>query len=159
AWITLALCFVSLAAPAHAGPAADSLTFDAWGRVGTGVITPPSAPRLVVVLTFDQLRADFVDRFRAAFVADGFLRLEREGTVYQDCEIPYAQTLTAPGHATLLTGAPPRVTGIIGNGWYERGEGRAVSADFDPGARAVGSSDKESSSPLRLRAETVGDVL
>jgi len=157
--LALALTVAVPGARVHASPAADSLTFDAWGRVGTGVITPPSAPRLVVVLLFDQLRADFVDRFRAAFVADGFLRLEREGTVYEDCEIPYAQTLTAPGHATLLTGAPPRATGIIGNGWYERREGRAVSADFDPRARAVGSSDKESSSPWRLRAETVGDVL
>jgi len=159
AWLALALCLVPLAARADASPAADSLTFDAWGRVGAGVITPPTAPRLVVVLMFDQLRADFVDRFGAAFVADGFLRLEREGTVYRDCEIPYAQTLTAPGHATLLTGAPPRVTGIIGNGWYEAREGRAVSADFDPRAHAVGSSDKESSSPRRLCAETVGDVL
>lgn len=159
ALIALALLCLGPSARAHASPAADSLSFDAWGRVGTGVITPPTAPRLVVVLLFDQLRADFLDRFRAAFVSDGFLRLEREGTVARDCSIPYAQTLTAPGHAALLTGAAPRETGIIGNGWYERREGRAVSADFDPRARAVGSSDTESSSPWRLRAETVGDVL
>ncbi|HKA24043.1 MAG TPA: alkaline phosphatase family protein [Candidatus Eisenbacteria bacterium] len=148
----------SFASPASAAPD-DSLVVDSWGRVGAGTITPSVAPRLVVVLLFDQFRADFLDRFRSVFTADGFLRLEREGTRYTDCTIPYAQTLTAPGHATLLTGAPPSVHGIIGNGWYEAREGRAVSADFDPRARAVGSNDKESSSPWRLRAETVGDVL
>src|SRR5262249_49316356 len=149
---------ILLATTAQAAPA-DSLTVDSWGRVGEGVITPPGAPRLVVVLLFDQFRDDFLDRFRSDFGADGFLRLEREGTRFRDCTIPYAQTLTAPGHATLLTGATPRVHGIIGNAWYETREGRAVSADFDPRARAVGSDDKESSSPWRLRAETVGDVL
>lgn len=158
ALFVLATLALLVAAQAHATPA-DSLTVDSWGRVGTGVLTPPTAPRLVVVLLFDQFRADFLERFRSVFASDGFLRLVREGTDFTDCTIPYAQTLTAPGHATLLTGAPPSVHGIIGNGWYERREGRAVSADFDPRARAVGSSDKESSSPWRLRAETVADVL
>jgi predicted AlkP superfamily pyrophosphatase or phosphodiesterase len=153
-----AFALTLLASAGHAAPA-DSLTADSWGRVGAGVITPPAAPRLVVVLLFDQFRADFLDRFRADFGSDGFLRLEREGMRFTDCTIPYAQTLTAPGHATLLTGATPRVHGIIGNGWYETREGREVSADFDPRARAVGSDEKESSSPWRLRAETVGDVL
>jgi predicted AlkP superfamily pyrophosphatase or phosphodiesterase len=152
------LALLSVSAVARAAPA-DSLIVDSWGRVGDGVITPPTAPRLVVVLLFDQFRADFLDRFRADFGPDGFLRLEREGMRFTDCTIPYAQTLTGPGHATLLTGATPSVHGIIGNGWYERSEGREVAADFDPRVRAVGSDDKESSSPWRLRAETVGDVL
>ena len=153
----IALSLVLLSAPRAL--AADALVPDAFGRVGEGTITPPGAPRLVVVLLFDQFRDDFLDRFREHFVAGGFRRVEREGTRFTDCNIPFAQTLTAPDHATLLTGATPSVHGIVGNGWYEVAEGRDVSADFDPRERAVGSDDQESSSPRRLRAQTVGDVL
>ena len=43
-----------------------------------------------------------------------------DGAWYADCHIPYACTSTGPGHASLVTGAPPSVHGIIENDWYDR---------------------------------------
>jgi hypothetical protein len=50
---------------------------------------------------------------------------------------PYAYTLTASGHATIGTGATPSATGIIGNTWYRRDEGAALSAEVDRDARLL----------------------
>ena len=107
-----AICIlVSCAAPAYASPA-DSLTFDSWGRVGAGVITPPGAPRLVVVLLFDQFRADFLDRFRSDFGPDGFLRLEREGTDFTDCTI----TCFGVPHRKATGDAPESTRAFLNSG-------------------------------------------
>src|SRR2546425_9907345 len=92
-WILAAVCCLLATSCAPASPpAGESLTPDSLGRVGNSVITPPDAPRLVVVLVFDQFRADFLDRFRASFGAGGFRRLEREGARFTECEIPYSRS-------------------------------------------------------------------
>src|SRR5262245_414392 len=94
--IAVALLFL-LAAPgwaADSSRARGALVPDALGRVGDGVLTPPGAPRLVVVLVFDQFHDDFLDHFRHAFGSGGFLRLVGEGARFTDCTIPYAATLT-----------------------------------------------------------------
>src|SRR3989304_5006751 len=77
-------------------------------------------PRLVVVLVMDQMRADFVGRFRTRFSPEGLGRLLREGAVFADCLYDYDATETAPGHAVIATGSYPRENGMIGNTWYDR---------------------------------------
>lgn len=149
-----------LATPASAAPReSDPFFLGAFAREQRGALAARPGPRLIVVLVADQFRDDFLDRFRPAFAAKGFRRLEAEGARFTDCTIPYVQTLTAPGHATLLTGTTPSVHGIVGNGWYEAREGRDVAAEEDATTRAVGGTQQRGGSPARLRAETVGDVL
>ena len=82
---------------------------------------------LVVV---DQLPVWVFERDRVLF-RHGFARLQREGA-YAVAELPYANTFTAPGHATIGTGAPPSVHGIVANAWYRRSEGRERAAEYDP---------------------------
>ncbi|HYH67649.1 MAG TPA: alkaline phosphatase family protein, partial [Urbifossiella sp.] len=82
---------------------------------------PPSGPgRLVVVVVFDQFRGDYLARWGDHFGPDGFERLKREGVWYADAHLPYACTSTGPGHASIATGAPPSVHGIVENDWYDR---------------------------------------
>src|SRR5689334_5058054 len=64
----------------------------------------------------------------------GIARLLREGAFVPEAELPYASTFTAPGHAAIGTGAPPRVSGIVGNYWFRRAEGRDHPAEYDGGA-------------------------
>jgi len=90
-------------------------------------------PRLAVVIVVDQMRADFLVRFRPYFGEGGFKRLLEGGADFQDCHYQHAVTKTAPGHATILSGVNARVHGIIANEWLDRAtfvQGNAVE-DMD----------------------------
>ncbi len=76
---------------------------------------PDGPPRLAILLVFDQLRADYLTRWNDLFEEGGFHRLEREGTWFQNCNYPYALTVTGPGHASLATGCSPDRHGIVSN--------------------------------------------
>src|SRR5689334_7144286 len=79
-------------------------------------IPPRAPPRVVVALVVDQLAAWVAaERFPHLPSDGGFARLTREGTYYVQAEMPHAVTDTAPGHAVLFTGEPPRTSGIFGN--------------------------------------------
>ncbi len=122
----------------------------------------PPAPRLVVALLFDQYRDDYLDRFRRVWGRDGFRRLVDGGARFHDCTIPYAQTLTGPGHATWLSGATPSAHGVVANEWFDRVDDRMVSAADDRSVRSVGVPEGtagEPGSPRRMKAQTVADVL
>ena len=74
----------------------------------------PVAPRLVMALAVDQLRPDYLERWRGEFTG-GFARLLREGVFYPNGLQDHAVTETAPGHSTMMTGRSPRSTGIVSN--------------------------------------------
>ena len=62
-------------------------------------------PKLVVIIVIDQFRGDYLERYRDQFGEGGFRLLLDHGAYFTDCNYDYANTRTAPGHATLLTGA------------------------------------------------------
>ncbi|HYK83297.1 MAG TPA: alkaline phosphatase family protein [Gemmatimonadales bacterium] len=75
---------------------------------------PAPKPRLVVVLTVDQLRPDYLDRYRAQ-LRGGFAWFVKQGAVFTEAYQDHAVTETAPGHATILSGRWPAHTGVIRN--------------------------------------------
>ncbi len=83
-------------------------------------------PKLIVLVVFDQFRGDYLDRWYDLYAANGFRRLERDGTWFANCHYPYAGTMTGPGHASLGTGCSPDHHGIITNDWYDRAAGTSV---------------------------------
>lgn len=116
---------------------------------------PPGEPALVVLLVIDQLRADMPIRLMDRFGTGGFRRLYAEGVVSEGA-YAHSATETAVGHATLATGALPRVHGIVGNEWSENGQRVYAVDDVTEellGTRGTGKA------PTRLLVETVGDVL
>ncbi len=84
--------------------------------MGSGTASPTAAthPTLVVLITVDQLRADYLTRFGPQLTG-GIGRLMRGGAWFTDAHHDHAITETAPGHATLLAGRFPRSTGIMLN--------------------------------------------
>jgi predicted AlkP superfamily pyrophosphatase or phosphodiesterase len=91
------------------------------------VAAEPEKPRLVVLVVFDQMRGDYIDKWKPLFGPDGFVRLETDGAWFVNCHYPYAITATGPGHASMLSGCGPDVHGIVGNIWYDRATGAVVN--------------------------------
>lgn len=125
-------------------------------------VAPPApesdpAVRLVVLVAVDQFRPDYLTRFRSEYTG-GLARLLNEGATFADARLEHYPTVTAIGHSTMLTGALPAVSGIIGNDWYDRAEGRSVTSVSDPGTTLIGA-EGTGSSPHRLQVSTVGDEL
>ncbi|MGH7725534.1 MAG: alkaline phosphatase family protein [Candidatus Eiseniibacteriota bacterium] len=157
-----ALLCVSGRTPAGAQVPGELVPLDAFARgVEASAVAPiRPGPRLVVAMLFDQYRDDLLDRYRPVFGSDGLRRILDEGSRFRDCTIPYVPTLTGPGHATWLTGAPPSSHGIVANEWYEPRENRYVAAAEDRSVKPIGiEGTGEPASPQRLRVQSVADAL
>ena len=117
-------------------------------------------PRLVLLIAVDQFRYDYLERFGDLFVANGLKRLMRDGASWTQSNYDHMPTYTAPGHATMMTGAYPAETGIVGNEWPDRATWKNVTSVSDTSVTLLGGVPNEgASSPRRLMSSTVGDEL
>lgn len=123
--------------------------------------TPPARPKLVVGLVVDQLRWDYSYRFYDRLPArGGFRRLLDKGFRCENTLIPYAPTVTACGHSTAYTGSVPAITGITGNAWWDRKQGRSVYCTEDKTVKGVGSTGSAGQqSPRNMFTTTICDEL
>ncbi|MDQ2980081.1 MAG: alkaline phosphatase family protein [Acidobacteriota bacterium] len=127
--------------------------------------TPAPKPSLVVVISVDQMRADYLDRFRPWFGKDGFNRFLERGAVYPEARHRHATTFTCPGHASIGTGLDPKHSGIIANRWYDPESAQAVYCVEDRRSAWVGEGPNapripiQPASPVRLNADSLGDRL
>jgi predicted AlkP superfamily pyrophosphatase or phosphodiesterase len=131
--------------------------------LGAGAVSAQTAPpKLVLFLSMDQGRAEYLERFRPA-LEGGLLFLLERGVVFRNTHHAHAGTVTAPGHASLSTARYPSRSGIVGNDWYERVEKRKVYCveDRDSPVLSVGDRtrrpDSLGRSPHRLRGTALGD--
>jgi len=116
---------------------------------------PPASkapPRLIVLLVVDGLSWERLEVWRPWF-RGGLARLLDEGAVATECRYPHVNTETGPGHASIATGAPPRVHGIPLNQWY------VPAGDAQKMMTVVCSTDPATgkSGPGGLRVPTLGD--
>ena len=117
-------------------------------------------PRLVLLIVVDQFRYDYLERFGDLFVANGLRRLQRDGASWTQSNYDHFPTYTAPGHGTMMAGAYPAETGIVGNEWPDRVTGKKVTSVSDSSEKLLGGATSEgASSPRRLMSTTVGDEL
>ena len=142
-------------------------------------------PKLVVVIVIDQFRGDYLERYHHQFGEGGFRLFLDHGANFTDCNYDYANTRTAPGHATLFTGAYSNGHGIVANEWWDPNKKKRVTSVEDDDTRQVGvspdqtnkgqtnkdqtskdqtskdqtSKDKAGASPHNLLADTLGDEL
>ncbi len=121
----------------------------------------PDKPKLVVLLVIDGLPQRQVLAYRHQLAPDGFARFLDRGAWFSEAHHGHAYTVTASGHAAVLTGAHPSRTGIIGNSWRDAETGAEVYCTGDPTATYVGhrTDPLDGTSPKNLKAETLGDVL
>jgi hypothetical protein len=122
---------------------------------------PQKKPKLVVSIAVDQFRYDYLTRFRSEYHG-GLDRLLNQGVVFTNAYYEHYPTITAVGHSTMLTGATPSVSGIVGNDWYDRQEKKIVTNVSDPNTKLLGGGagdTRTGSSPHRLLVDTVGDEM
>jgi predicted AlkP superfamily pyrophosphatase or phosphodiesterase len=107
----------------------------------------PSRPKLVVVITVDQMRPDYFNRWKPQLTG-GLAQLANEGAVFTEGYQDHGVTETAPGHSTILSGEWPAHTGIIRNSEGVQDSLAALLGTAGPGA-----------SPRRFRGTTLVDWL
>ena len=96
-------------------------------------------PKLVVGIVVDQMRWDYLVRFRPLFKANGGLtRLLSQGYSCENNFIPYTPTVTACGHTCAYTGSVPAIHGITGNAWWDNQLMRNVYCSEDKTVKGVG---------------------
>jgi predicted AlkP superfamily pyrophosphatase or phosphodiesterase len=126
-----------------------SLLFPATHLVAQDRLTalPANRPSLVVFLTVDQMRSDYIDRWATQYTG-GFARLGKHGAFFVNAYQDHANTETAPGHSVTMSGRFPRSTGIVSN----------TTGVFDPQAPLLTSRDAPAS-PYRFRGSALIDWL
>lgn len=117
----------------------------------------PATPKLVVTLTIDQLRTDYMEAFSSLYGEKGFKRLLREGKVYRQAEYPFDHPDRASAIAAIYTGTTPSMNGIIAENWLDAGTLRPVNCVEDPDF--MGNYTDESTSAARLLTSTIADEL
>ena len=150
--------------PAERAGAAPGAPTAAGSSVAPGKTThegKAAHARVVVAVIIDQLGSDTLLANADLLDPNGAIRRAIDGGVYfERSEYSYANTLTAPGHVAVFTGAAPVASGIDGNSAWDPARARAVPVTEDPAwpvfGRAPGS---PGASPARLRVPTVAHAL
>jgi predicted AlkP superfamily pyrophosphatase or phosphodiesterase len=106
-------------------------------------------PTLLVFITVDQLREDYLEKWRGQFTG-GFKELLDGGAFFTNGHQDHAITETAPGHSTVMSGRFPRSTGITRN--------ISAGVNGDPNAPLIETTGL-SASPFRFRGTTLTDWL
>lgn len=118
-------------------------------------------PKLVVVIVVDQMRADYIEKFRVQWTG-GLKRLVEQGAWFREAAYPYAATETCVGHATISTGALPAMSGMVANAWWDRESQEMVTCTADPKAKNsgyAGTAAAGGDSAWRLRVPAFADEL
>lgn len=117
-----------------------------------------SKPKLVVGIVVDQMRMDYLTRFENHFGDNGFKRFYSDGFVAKNHHFDYAQTKTGPGHASISTGTPPAIHGIIANDWFDKTTGEAQYCVDDASYQSVGTNSAVGEkAPTQLLVSTFSD--
>jgi predicted AlkP superfamily pyrophosphatase or phosphodiesterase len=121
----------------------------------------PTKPTLVVLLAVDQMRGDYVDKFREQWTG-GLKRLLTEGAWFRSAAYPYAATETCPGHSTISTGSFPASHGMVANAWWDREQQKMVTCTDDPNAKNTayaGGTTKGGDSAWRMQTPAFAEEL
>lgn len=118
-------------------------------------------PKLVVGVVVDQMRMEYLYRFKNDFSENGFKRIMNKGYVFHNAHFNYMPTYTGPGHASVYTGTTPSVHGIVGNEWFSRTTGKERYCTDDESVQTLGDGTKAEGemSPKNLLSTTITDEL
>lgn len=123
----------------------------------TNLEAQQQVPKLVVCITVDQLRGDYIEYFYNTFGERGFKRLLNEGKVYSNIHFEFSNIDEASAFATLFTGSNPCFNGISSNYKYDFEKEREFSILYDPAY--LGNYTRDNYSPKALFSSTIGDEL
>lgn len=115
------------------------------------------APRLVISITIDQLRSDYLEAFTPLYGEGGLKRLMKNGKVYVNASYPFTPVDRSSAIAALSTGTTPYYNSIVGDQWLNRETLRPIFCVES--SRYPGLLTHEMSSPEGLLTSTLGDEL
>ncbi|MBL7828475.1 MAG: alkaline phosphatase family protein [Saprospiraceae bacterium] len=123
--------------------------------------TGRATPRLIVGITVDQMRYDFLYKYESSYGEGGFKRLLKEGFSCENTHFNYVPTYTGPGHAAIYTGTTPSVNGIIANEWWDSDTKKERYVTSDVRYSTVGGTIGKvgQHSPAVLLSSTITDEL
>jgi predicted AlkP superfamily pyrophosphatase or phosphodiesterase len=117
-------------------------------------------PKLVVGIVVDQMRSDYIEKYKSKYSQKGFLRLQSQGFDCRNTNYNYAPTFTGPGHASIYTGTTPMLNGIVSNDWYVRKSNDTMYCVYDKNAKSIGAENSVGKmSPNNLLTTTITDEL
>ena len=114
-------------------------------------------PKLILVLSIDQMRFDYLTRFNDLYKG-GFRTLLDQEAVFSNARYHHAMTETGPGHSVILSGRHPSHSGIIANAWYDPFLKKTINVVEDPVHSPLGGEGR-GASPVNFIGFTLGDVL
>jgi len=120
----------------------------------------PDRPALAVILAIDGLSTEQLLKYRPWYGA-GLKRLLDEGHIETKSRFRHINTETGPGHASLGTGASPRVTGIVANTWFEvdAKSGKLIPVYCTDSPQPDPKTGRAVPGPYRLEVDSLGDRL
>ena len=115
------------------------------------------APKLVVCITIDQLRGDYLEYFKGSFGEHGFKRLMSDGVTYKHVQFEFSNIDQASAFATIFTGSNPCYHSITGSKRYDFNKEQEQSCLYD--SHYLGNYTHYNFSPKNLLSSTIGDEL
>jgi predicted AlkP superfamily pyrophosphatase or phosphodiesterase len=117
-------------------------------------------PALIVGIVVDGMRYDWIERYWNLFGEGGIKKLIKQGTNYTDTSVPFLLADAGSSHASISTGAPPAIHGIVSENWYNRLRRELVNCTQDYLAKPIGGNSVNSRhSANQLLANTIGDQI
>jgi predicted AlkP superfamily pyrophosphatase or phosphodiesterase len=127
---------------------------------GQGAYLPPDKPKLIIGIVVEEMNFDQLEKFHDRLGENGIKKLINEGTYYKNASYDYMLTQSAPGHATIATGAEPSVHGITSDDWYVPLKNELINCTKDVTVNSVGGSFESGlHSPANLLVSTFSDEL
>jgi predicted AlkP superfamily pyrophosphatase or phosphodiesterase len=123
----------------------------------TGFLESGQKPKLIIFISIDQMKAEYLDWYKAEFTG-GFKRFLSEGTQFTNADLNFAPSETGPGHAALGAGSYPMHSGIPGNEWLDRKSLKQVYCVEDPAAEKT-EAEGGGMSSKNLMVTALGDWL
>jgi predicted AlkP superfamily pyrophosphatase or phosphodiesterase len=127
---------------------------------GQAAYLPPDKPKLVIGIVVEEMNYNQLEKFHDKLGENGIKRLINEGTYFKNASYEYLLTQSAPGHATIATGAEPSFHGITSDDWYVPLKNEMINCTKDVSVNSIGGSFESGlHSPINLLVSTFSDEL
>ncbi len=115
------------------------------------------SPRLIIGITIDQLRQNYLQAFSQLYKEKGLKRLIKEGRFYSNAYYDFANPDEASSVASVYTGTAPVVNGIVGDRWFDRAS--LLERGCVDDIKYIGYNTNDETSPSNLLVTTFSDEL
>lgn len=113
------------------------------------------APQLVVGVTIDQLRSDYLYALQQLFGEKGFKRMLRDGVVSDEVLYDFPMLDRAISTAAIYSGTIPLYNGIVADEVYDVKSGKKTSILYDD--QYLGNATSDTYSATALKVSTLSD--